>query len=224
MLEVIVFAEGQSDEKFIKMVVAPVLRQLNVFIKPEILRTSQESRGGAVSFDRLKLYARNTLRQKPGAFLTTFLDLYGLETNFPGYEQAKTRADVYERAGCIEGAMHESIVKYVGCQPNRFIPHIQPYEFEGLLFSDVAALVKVEPDWQYQLGQLQKVRSDFQTPEHINDSYETKPSKRLEKILNPKYKKTRHGPLIADSIGINNIEVECLHFRAWVDRLRQLAV
>ena len=215
MVEIIVFAEGQSDEQFIKRVVAPALKQLNLFLKPEILKTSQHSRGGAVSFDRLKFYARNTLRQKPDAILTTFLDLYGLDTDFPGYEQAKKIGDVYE--------LHESIIAAVGCQSVRFIPHIQPYEFEGLLFSDLDALVTVEPNWQKCLVELQAVRAEFDTPEHINNSFETKPSKRLENILDPKYKKTRHGPLIAESIGLNNIEAECLHFKTWIDRLRGLA-
>ena len=176
-----------------------------------------------MSFDRLKFYARNTLRQKPDAILTTFLDLYGLDTDFPGYEQAKKIGDVYERARCIEAALHESIIAAVGCQSVRFIPHIQPYEFEGLLFSDLDALVTVEPNWQKCLVELQAVRAEFDTPEHINNSFETKPSKRLENILDPKYKKTRHGPLIAESIGLNNIEAECLHFKTWIDRLRGLA-
>ncbi|MET3106212.1 hypothetical protein AAKU67_000694 [Oxalobacteraceae bacterium GrIS 2.11] len=223
MVEVIVFAEGQSDEQFIKRVVAPALRQLNLFLKPEILKTSQQSRGGAITFDRLKFHARNALRQRPNAILTTFLDLYGLDTDFPGFGSAQTFTDVYRRAKCIELAMHAAIVNYVGCQPNRFIPHVQPYEFEGLLFSNPAALVNVEPSWEQCLGQLEKVRSAFPTPEHINDSYETKPSNRLERILTPKYKKTRHGPLIAHAIGIRNIEAECMHFKAWVDRLRGLS-
>lgn len=35
MLEVIIFAEGPTEEKFIKQVVAPSLRQLQVFLKPQ---------------------------------------------------------------------------------------------------------------------------------------------------------------------------------------------
>jgi hypothetical protein len=223
MLEIIVFAEGQSDEKFIKEVIAPALRPLNLFLKPELLKTSQQARGGAVSFDRLKFYARNSLRQKPDAILTTFFDLYALDADFPRFHDSMKLPDIYQRATSIETAMHQAIVAQVGCRPDRFIPHIQPYEFEGLLFSNVNALINVEPDWKACLAPLQKVRAEFDTPEHINNSFETKPSKRLEDILRPKYKKTRHGPLIAKSIGLNNIEAECVHFKAWLDRLRALA-
>ncbi len=100
---------------------------------------------------------------------------------------------------------------------------IPTYEFKGLLFSDVATLSQVEPDWTRSLSQLEQVYNKFETPEHINDGYDTKPSKRLEKLLNPKYKKTRHGPLAAKKITLEVIERECPHFKAWMDKLRALA-
>lgn len=223
MVEVVVITEGPTEEKFVKNVVAPFFRPNQIFLKPQTLNTSQDAKGGAVNFDRLKFNARNTLRQNPDAILTTFLDLYGLGTSFPASAKAKQQTNVYARTQLLETAMHQAIVDHVGCRPERFIPHIQPYEFEGLLFSDVEALAHTEPTWKTYLGKLQKVRSDFATPEHINDSYETKPSKRLENILSPKYKKTRHGPLAAEKITLNKMEQECVHFRGWMDKLRGLA-
>lgn len=223
MVEVIVFAEGPTEEQFIKRVVAPTLRAAKVFVKPQTLYTSQDAKGGAVSFDRLKFNARNTLRQKPHSVLSTFLDLYALDTTFPAVELSKQKSDVYERAVCLETALHAAIVEYVGCSPDRFIPHIQPYEFEGLLFSDVAALSSTEPSWGRQLSKLEQIRVSVETPEHINDGYETKPSRRLEVLLVPQYKKTRHGPLAAERISLAVIERECVHFRGWMEKLRSLA-
>ncbi len=223
MLEVVVFAEGPTEEKFVKTVLAPTFRPNQVYLKPQTLNTSQDARGGAVSFDRLKFNACNALRQKPDAVLTTMLDLYGLDTDFPGYSDAKKLTDVYSRVAALEAALHAAIVEYVGCRPERFIPHIQPYEFEGLLFSDVLALALTEPDWKQQLSKLQAVRTAFDTPEHINDSYETKPSKRLESILFPKYKKTLHGPRAAEKVTLAKMEQECVHFRGWMTKLRGLA-
>ena len=222
MLEVIVFTEGQTEEQFIKRVVAPLFRSNQIFLKPQTLNTSQDAKGGAVNFDRLKFNARNTLRQKPDATLTTFLDLYGLNTSFPGFADAKQHTDIYVRTKMLEAALHEAIVEHIGCRAERFIPHIQPYEFEGLLFSDVNALILTEPSWNHHLAKLQAVRADFDTPEHINDSQETKPSKRLENILRPQYKKTRHGPLAAEKVTLNMMEQECMHFKGWMDRLRGL--
>ncbi|NOT17236.1 MAG: DUF4276 family protein [Sulfuriferula sp.] len=224
MIEVIVFAEGQTEEQFIKQVVAPVLRHLQVFVKPQLLHTSQMAKGGAVTFDRLKFNARNTLRQHPNAVLSTFLDLYALDTDFPALDEAKKKPDVYARVTCIQDALHDAVVAHVTCRPERFIPHIQPYEFEGLLFSDINTLCTVEPTWAKSAFLLNKARNNADTPEHINDGYETKPSKRLTNALLPKYKKTRHGPLIAERITLATIERECLHFASWMNKLRQLAV
>jgi len=224
VLEVIVFTEGATEEQFIKRVVAPLFRPNQIFLKPQTLNTSQDAKGGAVNFDRLKFNARNTLRQKPDAILTTFLDLYGLDTSFPDFVEAKRHTDIYAQTEALETALHRTIVECTGCRAERFIPHIQPYEFEGLLFSDVNALILTEPSWNHYLARLQSVRTAFDTPEHINDSYETKPSKRLENILRPQYKKTRHGPLAAEKITLNIMEKECAHFRGWMDRLRGLMV
>lgn len=223
MVEVIVFAEGQTEEKFIKQVVAPALRHLQVFVKPQTLNTSQSAKGGAVSFDRLKFNARNTLRQNATSMLSTFLDLYALDSDFPAFDEAKRKADVYGRVQCLETALHEAITAHVGCQSDRFIPHIQPYEYEGLLFSDVVTLSTIEPTWAASLKNLSTVRSSVETPEHINDGYETKPSKRLEDLLSPKYKKTTHGPRAAERITLSVIERECAHFKGWMDALRGLA-
>lgn len=223
MVEVIVFAEGQTEEKFIKQVVAPALRHLQVFVKPQTLNTSQTTKGGAVTFDRLKLNARNTLRQHPDTVLSTFLDLYGLDNDFPSFEEAKKKPDVYSRVTCLQQALKVAIVTHVQCRPERFVPHIQPYEFEGLLFSDVQALSAVEPTWASSLQPLIKIRNSVDTPEHINDGYDTAPSRRLEGLLHPKYRKTTHGPRAAEHISLEVIERECRHFKTWMDALRSLA-
>lgn len=223
MVEVIVFAEGPTEERFIKQLVAPALRHLEVFVKPQTLNTSVHAKGGAVTFDRLKFNTRNTLRQHPDAVLSTFLDLYALDTDFPAYEENKKNPNVYEKVKALQAALHKAVVDYVGCRSSRFIPHIQPYEFEGLLFSDVEALSSVEPSWLKYSSKLEKIRQEFETPEHINDSYETKPSRRLEDLLHPGYKKTTHGPRAAERITLETIEKECVHFKTWMDALRGLA-
>lgn len=222
MVEVIVFAEGQTEELFIKRVVAPVLRPLQIFVKPQLLHTSRDAQGGAVTFDRLKWNARNTLRMPSASVLTTFIDLYALDTAFPGFAAAQSTGNVYDRVARLEEAMHREIVREVRCRPERFIPHVQPYEFEGLLFSDVEALCATEPQWHFFAGDLTRIRGGFDTPEHINDGHETAPSKRLTALLYPQYRKTRHGPLAAERISVAVMEAQCAHFRGWMERLRAL--
>ncbi len=223
MVEVIVIAEGVTEEAFVKQILAPALRPSQIFCKPVILNTSTDAKGGAVSFDRLKRNVRIISRQHPCTVVTTMLDLYGLPTSFPGFSAAHKIPDVYRRVAALETALHQAIVAHVGCRSERFLPHIQPYEFEGLLFSDVVELCNTEAAWSDSLGELTKVRRSAESPEHINDSVETKPSKRLETLLHhPGYKKTLHGPRAAQRITLAVMERECVHFGAWMNRLRGL--
>jgi len=94
------------------------------------------------------------------------------------------------------------------------------YEFEGLLFSDLSGVARAigragtEED-------LRKIRSAFSTPEWINDSLDTAPSKRIAKLL-PAYDKPEHPLLAALEIGLDTIRRECLLFDAWIKRLEAL--
>ena len=72
---------------------------------------------------------------------------------------------------------------------NQFIPNLMVHEFEALLFSDVAKFKDIVTDDENRLQQLIAVRNKFPSPEDINNSYETAPSKRLEKIF-PDYNTT----------------------------------
>ncbi|MGL4767828.1 MAG: DUF4276 family protein [Formosimonas sp.] len=224
MIEVYVIVEGHTEERFVKDLIAPAFRHLSVFLKPLLMNTSSSQKGGAVTLDRLKYHLHRLMKQHPHAYFTTFLDLYALDTDFPKFRESLS-LDIFQRVQALQTALDDLITTAFTCRPERFFSHIQPYEFEGLLFSDVSSLVCTEEAWQKQEVALLDVRNSVATPEHINDGFETKPSKRLEKILqNPKYHKTRHGPLIARNITLSKIEQECSHFRSWMNRLRDLSV
>jgi hypothetical protein len=223
-VEVTVIVEGQTEEQFIKRVVAPRLHGLNVFLKPLLMKTSSDARGGAITFERFIFNARNVLMSRPSSVLSCFIDLYQLDTGFPDHAAAAALIDLDARVHCLNSALHKAVVERFEIRPDRFIPHIQPHEFEGLLFSDVEALVRIEPLWSAKEQALSLVRATAQTPEHINNGFETKPSRRLEVLLQPTYKKTRHGPLAAHEIGLDAMEKECPHFKRWMDALRALSV
>ncbi|MFY7939301.1 MAG: DUF4276 family protein, partial [Burkholderiaceae bacterium] len=123
----------------------------------------------------------------------------------------------------LTAALHEDIVKQAGCRSERFIPHIQPHEFEALLFSDVDALVATETHWAEAREALKAVRAASETPEHINNRPETKPSAQLQRLLRmPSFSKTRHGPLAAQRMGLARIESSCPCFAHWLEQLRRL--
>ncbi len=224
IITVYVLVEGQSEEKVIKNVIAPALYNSNIFLIPFMMRTSKTQKGGAVNFDRLYKNIERLLKQQSDVFVTTFLDLYQLDNSFPSFEESLNIVDTHQRVQFLEEKLHEKICELTGCRKERFIAHIQPYELEALLFSDVSIYNQVVENWQNHIDELQSVYDKFETPEHINNSFATAPSKRLEHILTPKYRKTRHAPLLAEKIGLAKIEKECLHFSTWLNKIRQLQV
>lgn len=222
MVTVYVFAEGQTEESFIKNVVAPSLSYSRIYVTPMRMPTSSSGKGGAISYQRLVKNAKNLLAQQNNTYLTTFFDYYQLDNSFPGFDQLKTKNGIYNKIAQLETSLHTQLTQEIGCRPERFIPHIQPHEFEALVFSDVSKFSDVEPDWINCVSELEKVRGQYENPEYINNSFETAPSKRLESLLVPKYRKTRHGPLLAQEITLEVIERECPHFKEWMDKLRAL--
>jgi hypothetical protein len=224
MKRVCVVCEGQTEETFVREVLAPAFVHLNLFLSAELVETSSGHKGGALSYERVRKHLRNTLRQKSEPAVTTLLDLYRLDTAFPGYQESKKQGSLERRLTALTDALHEDIVAHAGCRPERFIPYIQPYEFEALLFSDVDTLVSVEAGWHRAGKTLEKIRTAAESPEHINDRPETKPAAHLERELkNPGYRKTRHGPIAAERIGLARMEAECRFFAGWVTKLRALA-
>lgn len=223
MINVVILTEGQCEETFIRDTVAPAFWSINIYLEARCIPTSKSNKGGAMSFERFMFHVRNTLRERRDTYVSTMLDLYQLDTEFPEYNAALSCADIYQKTAVLEQALHNIVVTRTGCRSDRFIPYIQPYEFEGLLFSDVETLSLQQPQWHSKLPFLQNIRNAFETPEHINNHYETKPSKRLKKHLYPRYRKTRHGPLAAQKIGLSTIENECRHFHDWMEALRKLA-
>lgn len=224
MREVRVVCEGATEETFVRDVLRPAFLPLHLSLIGGQIPTSKGQKGGALSYDRVKLHLRNTLRQKGDSVVTTLFDLYQLDSRFPGYSESKKQNALDLRLGVLTDAFHKDIVKHAECRPERFIPYIQPHEFEALLFSDVDTLVSVEAGWNHAGPALRKILAAAESPEHINNHENTKPAAHLERELkNPGYRKTRHGPIAAARIGLDRMEIECQFFAEWLAKLRALA-
>jgi hypothetical protein len=222
VIEVIVVGEGQTEAAFVSEALGPQLVDRGIDLRPRLINTSQSGKGGSLSTERVIKYLRNTLRERADTYVTTFFDLYGLRSDFPGVEIARTKSDPFSRCDIIEKAIAEAAIQASGCRPDRFIAHIQPYEFEALLFSDVSTLGAVQSGWKRFVSTLQTARDSVETPEHINDGPATHPSTRLKILREPKYIKPLHGSRIAISIGLARIREQCRHFDAWLTRIESL--
>ena len=223
MSDVIIVCEGQTEQRFVGEVLAPFLAEKSVLVSPRIIPTSRRRKGGALTRARVLRYLRNTLRERGDTYVTTLFDLYHLTADFPGNTAAVELTDPIARAIAIEKEFGHAVVHDAGCRPQRFVPHIQPYEFESLLFSDVARFAEVEPDWQRYIQTLQDVRRSAASPEHINDGRNTHPAARLTTLLHSRrYRKVLHGAAVSARIGIECIRAECRHFREWLDHVEGL--
>ncbi|MDP2158323.1 MAG: DUF4276 family protein, partial [Nitrospirota bacterium] len=103
---------------------------------------------------------------------------------------------------------------------NRFVPYVMMHEFEGLLFSDCEGFSRGIGRPQL-VDEFQAIRDQFSSPEEINDSPITAPSKRVKELVQG-YEKPLMGTLAILEIGLNTIRAECPHFREWLARLEAL--
>lgn len=220
---VVVICEGQTEEAFISRVLVPTFIPNGLLLQGITIETSPGHKGGALSYARLRPAVRNALASGNVVAVTTLIDLYKLDTGFPAYATSMEQPSVSARLQVLEAAFHADMVAHTGCNPARFLPHVQPHEFEALLFSDVAALTTIEAGWAAATQGLTGVRAAVGSPEDINDGPATKPSAHLGTLLRwPSYSKLRHGPIAAERIGLAKIEAECPHFANWIACLRAL--
>ena len=222
MTEVIVVCEGQTEEVFVREILVPTFSKRGTLLQPRLIATSRLSKGGSLKGQRVLRFLRNTLRRRKDTYVTTFFDLYGLPSDFPGQSKAAMRLDPLNRAKTVEMEFHKVVIQETRCPPARFTPHIQPYEFEALLFSDIERFAETVPAWKTLVSQLEAARRSASTPEHINDGPNTHPSARLIRLLRPRYNKVRHGSAVSARIGLNRMRAECHHFDQWLKRLETL--
>lgn len=219
MTRVVVVCEGQTEEEFVRTVLAPAFVGEAIYLEGQTIETSRGHKGGGLSYERVKNHVRNTLSQKNIAAVTTFLDLYRLDTQFPRFEEAREKNELDQKLDVLCDGLRFDILHKTNYQPNRFIPYIQSDEFEAVLFSDVNITSTHEVQWHNKKEYLQNIRDKYHTPEYIKN-----PAYYLEKQLHhPDYKKRRHGPVIAQKIGLYKIKNECPFFAKWLEQIRQLA-
>jgi hypothetical protein len=220
MARVNIICEGQTESRFISDVLAPHFWNREIFLIPMLLGVPGH-KGGRVNYTRVKKDILLHLKQNTAVYCSTMFDLYGLEPGFPGTEpQIDLMAS--QKAIHIEKAILQDIVSdNSGLRAEeRLIPYLQVHEYEGLLFSDTTAFAGALG--QPSLGtQLAQIRSQFNTPEDINEDPGKAPSKRVVGIYS-QYKKVIEGTLAAQRIGVNRMHAECPHFRNWIDRLAAL--
>ena len=227
--------EGTTEEIFVRDVLKEPFAGKYIFVSARRVETSRKQlrnvdyykpgkqvriyRGGVPNFGKVRRDINRWLTEDNSAYLTTMFDLYALPDDFPRFDEAMRKSNPYEKVKIIEEGFRTTI------NNSRFIPYVQLHEFEGLLFSNIDVIDEVLRPYQdrSQLDKLRDIRSQFATPEDINDGAETAPSKRLLNLYTF-YNKDVFGSRIANRIGIDNIRNECKHFNEWLVTLIGLSL
>jgi len=208
--------EGRTEQVFIERVLAPYLAIKNIFIQAtQISKPGQK--GGDVKFSRAEKDIGNFLKQRSDTYVTQFFDYYGLK-EWPKLEMIGTHSHI-EIANILNNSAAEQIQKNYASQQasRRFIPYMAMHEFETLLFSDEQILATA---LNVGIDKINAIIEECGEPEKINNSQETAPSKRLNKLkLTGKFRKTTEGIDIAEQIGIDKMRARCPLFNEWLNQL-----
>ncbi len=223
MTRLVVLVEGQTEEGFVNNVLSTHLYSVGyTMVRTHLLGNARQQvrEGGIVPWTVAEQDIVDDLLQDQGAIVTTMVDYYRLPGSWPGRTDAATKQAVVERSATVEDAVLGQIVASLNnFNPGRFIPYIVMHEFEALLFSDPRQFANGIGDPGLSPS-FHSIRSAFATPEHIDDSPETHPSKRITDLVRG-YNKPRMGLLAVQAIGLDSIRSECSLFDRWLTRLEQ---
>lgn len=226
MARLLVHVEGETEENFVNEVLAPYLYARGFsLVSARLFGNARQRvrRGGIRPWAAVRKDITDHLRGDRECVAATMADYYGMPQAWPGRSQAGAPA-FSRRAAAVEEALAADIGEAMGggFRRERFIPYVTMHEFEALLFSDCRRLAEgiCRPDLA---PRFQQIRDAFETPEEIDDSPETAPSKRIEGLV-PGYQKPLLGTLAALEIGLPAMRAACPHFSGWLDRLLRVGV
>lgn len=196
-----VVCEGPTEVDFVKKLNKEYFNQKQISLKPIGINEAKKDLGGNISIDRVIHY----VTKSPYNIVTTLIDYYGIkECKDKTVDELKT--ELQKQYSNINGW-------------NRiFIPYLQLHETEALLFSNIDSIIKMKNANDEQKEQLYAIQKMYPNPEDINNSVETAPSKRLEKIfLN--YRKIIDANRIFSKISIEEIKSKCSNFKMWLSEI-----
>lgn len=219
MKRVLALVEGQTEETFMRDVLAIHLLQFGVYLTPIVLSTKRvksglKFKGGVNTYPQFKRDLRHLLSDRNAVAVTTMLDYYGLPNDFPGAKKLRGLRSCYERAEHLEKSLQDDF------QDHRFLPYLSLHEFEALLLTSPDQIARTFSSTS-DVPKLRMIVENVDSPEEVNDGPTTHPAARLSDLL-PLYKKRLHGPMIVRRIGLDQIRQQCPHFHQWMSRLENL--
>ena len=224
-VEIYIVVEGQTEQTFVRDVLAPKIAHKGIYLHPALIGKPGH-KGGNIHFDRAKKDIGNFLKQRNDIYVSTMFDYFRIDSKWPGRAEVHQKIrngdslTAIQKAEIIEAATNAEIVKVFARYnaKSRFIPYIEMYEFEALLFSDADILAEMT---EINVSQIQQILEEYNNPEEINDNPAKSPSKQLGALKNG-YRKVANGKMISAAIGIQTIRRQCAHFNNWLTKLEHL--
>jgi hypothetical protein len=228
MARLFVHVEGETEETFVTEILRPHLFGAGFHgVYPKLLGNARAraQRGGIRNWASASEDILRHLKEDQNRFSTVMVDYYALPKTGPNAwpgRDAPENLTSSEKGKRVEAAILQDIAARLDTTPElcRFIPFVMMYEFEALLFSDCQAFAN-GLGMPHLAPKFLDIRRAFSTPEEINDSPNTAPSKRVKSLI-PGYQKTLYGNVAASEIGLEVIRAECANFADWLLRLEAL--
>ena len=217
MKRLVFIVEGETEEAFVNSILRPYFQSFGLYNPIQCFKI-KHTQGGMHKYSYVRSDVLNTIYETD-VIVTTMFDLYALPHSFPGYEDSLSIANHKDRVEFLETKMKEDLEIHQSQPFNNYIPYIQLHEFEALVFSSANSFEALFEDNEMDYKGIKEVISTFSNPEDINDSPETAPSKRMQKLI-PGYNKVTYGISLIEYTGIDTILRKCPHFREWVEKLK----
>lgn len=219
MKRLIIICEGPTELEFCREILYSHFFHQGILIETPLIK---KSHGGCVAWSLIGKDIRLYLLSDPTAYVTTFIDLYGLHRpqEYPGWAEGLRETNVYNQIAILEGAIAQAIPEE---HRHRLIPNFIVHEFEGLLFIDINVFDELFEGADFKSrAALEEVFARFPNPELINNNPVTAPSKRLQNNILTSFSKTITGIQIAKHTGLAAMRSKCPHFNEWITRLENL--
>jgi hypothetical protein len=163
MIRVNILCEGATEEKFVKEILYPHFLHKGILVTPRGL-------DGGNNYGKIKYHIVEWLNSDKTAYVTTMIDLYGMNEDFPGYNLHQS-LPALKKVVAIEQTIKSSILNSKSVHNQLFIPYIQLHEFEALLFTNPLLMEDwLSLDRDIEPNSFVKIANTFDSPEHINDS------------------------------------------------------
>lgn len=214
-----ILVEGQTEETFVKEMLMPHLWNFDIYpnvtmVCTKVVRGVRKKRGGTGDYSQIKKDLIRLCKDTDASMITTLFDFYGFPTNAPGMDSLPS-GDCYTKVNHLETSFKSDI------GDSRFLPFIMLHEFEAIIFCDPEKLQYSFPNQHSKIKKITEISTQYYSPEEINNSPNTAPSKRLIEVF-PEYDKILHGCTTALDIGLENIRSKCRHFNNWLSQIEKL--